>query len=389
MGKPSKHGSQIDGLPWPRILLHKGHCRGYIISANRLTPKKCDLCTMFENKEKTSIDKLGEFGLIDHLTSVIELSSQHTVLGTGDDGALLDAKGKQIVISTDSLVENVHFDMMYTPLKHLGYKAAVANFSDICAMNALPEQITVSISFSSKYTLEAIEELYSGILIACKKYKVDLVGGDTCTIPSGLVINVTAIGYQDAGKEVKRGGAKEGDLLCVTGDLGGAFMGLQLLEREKRVFLENKEMKPDLQDHDYIVGRQLRPEARIDLVNMLAEHEIIPTSMIDVSDGLSSEIFHLSKYSDVDFAVYEDKLPIDQDTYNMAMEFGIDPTTAALNGGEDYEILFTIPQSDYDKVKNSQDISVIGYAREKGMKNQLISKSGNVHDLQAQGWQHE
>jgi thiamine-monophosphate kinase len=256
-------------------------------------------------------------------------------------------------------------------------------------MNAVPEQITVSISFSSKYTLESIEELYSGILIACKKYKVDLVGGDTCTIPSGLVINVTAIGYQDAGKEVKRGGAKEGDLLCVTGDLGGAFMGLQLLEREKRVFLENKEMKPDLQDHDYIVGRQLRPEARVDLVNMLAEHEIIPTSMIDVSDGLSSEIFHLSKHSEVDFAVYEDKLPIDQDTYNMAMEFGIDPTTAALNGGEDYEILFTIPQSDYDKVKNSQDISVIGYAREKGMKNQLISKSGNVHALQAQGWQHE
>ena len=344
---------------------------------------------MFENKETTNIDELGEFRLIKHLTSAITLETDQTLIGAGDDAALIDPKGKKTVVSTDLLVEQVHFDMMYTPLKHLGYKAAVVNFSDICAMNALPSQLTISIAFSSKYTLEAIEELYAGILLACKKYNVDLIGGDTSTIPNGLVISGTAIGFVDEKEVVKRSGAQAGDLLCVTGDLGGAYMGLQLLEREKRVFLEQKDMQPDLKNHDYIVGRQLKPEARIDVIKFLKESGITPTAMMDISDGLSSEIFHLSESSEVDFTVFEEKLPIDQDTFNMAVEFGIDPTTSALNGGEDYELLFTIKQSDYDKVKNNPDISVIGHAKEKGMKNELHSKQGNTYVLQAQGWQHK
>ncbi|MBO6516322.1 MAG: thiamine-phosphate kinase [Bacteroidia bacterium] len=343
---------------------------------------------MFENKETTSIDQLGEFGLIKHLISAIKLETDRTIIGAGDDAAVLDPKGQKLVVSTDMLVENVHFDMMYTPLRHLGYKAAVVNFSDIVAMNAVPSQLTISIAFSSKYTLEAIEELYAGVLLACKQYKVDLVGGDTSTSPRGLVISGTAIGYSGETDVVKRSGAKPGDLLCVTGDIGGAYMGLQLLEREKRVFLEHSDMKPDLKDHDYIVGRQLKPEARVDVMTNLAKNGIVPTSMMDISDGLSSEIFHLSEASKVDFSIFEEKLPIDQDTFNMAVEFGIDATTAALNGGEDYELLFTISQDDYEKIKNDPDITVIGHAKEAGMKNQLISKQGNAYELQAQGWQH-
>lgn len=354
-----------------------------------------DLCSqylrfiMFENKETTNIEELGEFGLIKHLTNAITLETDQTLIGAGDDAALIDSKGKSVLVSTDCLVENVHFDMMYTPLKHLGYKAAVVNFSDICAMNALPQQLTLAMAFSSKYTLEAIEELYSGVLIACKKYGVDLIGGDTCTIPNGLVLTGTALGFTDEKNVVKRSGAKPGDLLCVSGDLGGAYMGLQLLEREKRVFLEQKDMQPDLKNHDYIVGRQLKPEARVDVVKMLKELNITPTSMMDISDGLSSEIFHLSEASKVDFTVFEEKLPIDQDTFNMAVEFGIDPTTAALNGGEDYELLFTVSQADYDKIKGNLDISIIGHAKESGMKNELVSKQGNHYELKAQGWQHK
>ena len=343
---------------------------------------------MFENKETTNIEELGEFRLIKHLISAISLETDQTLIGAGDDAALIDPKGAKAIVSTDLLIEQVHFDMMYTPLKHLGYKAAVVNFSDICAMNGNPSQLTISIAFSSKYTLEAIEELYAGILLACKKYNVDLIGGDTSTIQSGLVISGTAIGFIDEKDVVKRSGAKAGDLLCVTGDLGGAYMGLQLLEREKRVFLEQKDMQPDLKNHDYIVGRQLKPEARVDVIKFLKESDIVPTAMMDISDGLSSEIFHLSEASEVDFTVFEEKLPIDQDTFNMAVEFGIDPTTAALNGGEDYELLFTINQGDYEKVKNNPDISVIGHAKEKGMKNELHSKQGNTYALQAQGWQH-
>ncbi len=344
---------------------------------------------MFENKERTTVDQLGEFGLINHLISAIKLETDQTLVPAGDDAAIIATKGKDLVVSTDMLVENVHFDVMYTPLKHLGYKAAVVNFSDICAMNAIPSQLTMSMAFSSKYTLEAIEELYSGILLACKKYKVDLVGGDTCTIPQGLVLTGTAMGFGDNNNTTKRAGAKPGDLLCVTGDLGGAYMGLQLLEREKRVFLDNNEMKPDLGSHDYIVGRQLKPEARIDVIEILKNLEIQPTSMIDISDGLSSEVFHLSEASKVDFSIYEDKLPIDQDTFDMAVEFGIDPTTAALNGGEDYELLFTVDQQEYEKLKAHLDITIIGYAKEAGMKNELISKQGNTYELKAQGWKHK
>ena len=343
---------------------------------------------MFENKETTNIDELGEFRLIKHLTKAISLETDQTLIPAGDDAAMVDPKSKKMLISTDMLVEQVHFDMMYTPLKHLGYKAAVANFSDICAMNGFPSQLTMSLAFSSKYTLEAIEELYTGILLACKKYKVDLIGGDTCTIPTGLVLSGTAIGFIEEKDAVKRSGAKSGDLLCVSGDLGAAYMGMQLLEREKRVFLEQKDMQPDLKNHDYIVGRQLKPEARIDIVKFLKESNIRPTSMMDISDGLSSEIFHLSEASKVDFTVFEEKLPIDQGTFDMAVEFGIDPTTAALNGGEDYELLFTITQSDYEKIKDNPDISVIGHAKEAGMKNELHSKQGNIYALQAQGWQH-
>lgn len=344
---------------------------------------------MFENKETTSIDQLGEFGLIDHLVSAIQLETDQVILGVGDDSAVIDPKGKKAIVSTDLLVENVHFDMMYTPLKHLGYKLAVANFSDICAMNVIPAQLTVSMAFSSKYTLEAIEELYAGVLLACKQYKVDLIGGDTSTLATGMVLSGTALGWAEESVIVKRSGAKPGDLLCVSGDLGGAYMGLQLLEREKRVFLEHKDMKPDLKNHDYIVGRQLRPEARIDILKALKELKVQPTAMMDISDGLSSEIFHLSKASNVDFSIFEDKLPIDQGTFDMAVEFGIDPTTAALNGGEDYELVFTIKQEDYEKIKGDPDISVIGHAKEAGMKNELISKQGNQYELQAQGWQHK
>ncbi len=343
---------------------------------------------MFENREKTDIAELGEFGLIEHLAKAFPIKLATTIKGIGDDAAQIENGENHLVISTDLLVENVHFDLMYTPLKHLGYKVVVANLSDICAMNVIPTQLTVSIAFSSKYTLEAIEELYVGIQLACEKYNVDLVGGDTSTIAQGLVISGTAIGFGKVDTIVARKGAKEGDLLCVTGDLGGAYMGLQLLEREKRVFLDNPEMQPDLKNHDYIVSRQLKPEARIDVIGLLSELKIVPTSMIDISDGLASETFHLSKASDVAFAIHEDKLPIDQDTYNMAVEFGIDSTTAAMNGGEDYELLFTVDQKHFEKIQKELDISIIGYVREKSMKNQMISKQGNPYDLVAQGWKH-
>lgn len=343
---------------------------------------------MFENSDKTDIASLGEFGLIDHIAKAFPITLDATHIGIGDDAAVLTGAGMEILISTDLLIEQVHFDLMYMPLKHLGYKAVVSNLSDICAMNAIPGHITMSIAFSSKFTLEAIEELYTGVQLACKKYQVDLIGGDTCTSPKGLTISVTAVGFAEKAAIVQRSGAKEGDLLCVSGDLGGAYMGLQLLEREKRVFLENPEMQPDLKNHDYIVGKQLKPEARVDIVRLLSSLEIQPTAMIDISDGLSSETLHLSKASNVAFAIYEDKLPIDQDTFNMAMDFGIDATTAAMNGGEDYELLFTVDQKHYDLLKSHPDISIIGYARDLGMKNQMISKQGNSYDLVAQGWKH-
>jgi len=343
---------------------------------------------MFENKERTSLEELGEFGLIDHLAQYAPSHSASTSYGIGDDAAVIkqSVEGNSTLVTTDFLIESVHFDLAYTPLKHLGFKAVVANISDIYAMNGKPEQITVSVALSSKFSLEAIEELYAGIYLACDEYKVDLVGGDTTSSTKGLIISITAIGTVKDDRIVFRKGAKAGDLVCVSGDLGGAYMGLQLLEREKRIFLEHPEMQPDLELHDYIVGRQLKPNARKDIIEYFEAEKILPTSMIDISDGLSSELFHLSKHSNVSFAIHEEKLPIDQGTYDMAVEFGIDPATAALNGGEDYELLFTLDQKEFEKIKTSFDISIIGYAREAQHKNQLISKQGNVHDLIAQGW---
>ena len=341
---------------------------------------------MFEEKEKTSIEKLGEFKLIDHLTSSFETKHKETLLGVGDDAAILKINNSTQLISTDIFIENIHFDMMYSPLVHIGYKCITASISDIYAMNAQPKQVLVSIAISSKYTLQAAEELYTGIRAACEKYDIDLIGGDTSSSVTGMAITVTAIGYADEDKIVRRSGAKEGDLLCVSEDLGGAYIGLQLLEREKQVFLETKDMQPDLEGKDYVIGRQLRPEARKDIIDLLEDLGIVPTSMIDISDGLSSEVFHLCKQSNIGMKIYEEKLPIDQQTYDTALEFNIPPTTTAMNGGEDYELLFTLPQSQYDKIKNSLDITVIGYCTAAHEGKEIITKSGSVVPLEAQGW---
>ncbi len=341
---------------------------------------------MFENKGRTELNQLGEFGLINHLTKDIELQNKSSIKGVGDDAAVLDFKSKKTLISTDLLLENIHFDLAYTPLKHLGYKAIQVNLSDIYAMNGTPSQVTVSIGLSSKFSLEAVEEIYSGIQIACKKYNVDLVGGDTSSSKQGLVISVTSIGYADEKDICYRDGAQEGDLICVSGDLGAAYIGLQLLEREKLIYLENPNIQPDLEGKDYIVERQLKPEARKDIIESLKELQLKPTAMIDVSDGLASDILHICKQSNKGCNIYEEKIPLDPMTFDTAREFGIDPTTCALNGGEDYELLFTIAQSDYDKIKNSADISIIGHITDSASGCHLISKSGNVHPLKAQGW---
>lgn len=341
---------------------------------------------MFDKKDKTDINDLGEFGLIQHLTQAIEVTEKSTVKGIGDDAAVLHFSDKRTLISTDLLLENIHFDLRYVPLKHLGYKAVQVNLSDIYAMNGIASQITFSIGLSSKFPLEAVEEIYEGALIACKKYNVDLVGGDTSASAQGLVISVTSIGYADTDKIAYRSGAKDGDLLCVSGDLGGAYVGLQLLEREKQIFLENPKIQPDLEGKDYIVERQLKPEARRDVIELLGKLHVKPSAMIDISDGLASEILHICKASNVGCKLYEDKIPIDPMTYETAREFGLDPTVCALNGGEDYELLFTIPQSDYDKIKDQSDISVIGYITEASAGCEMISKSGNVHEIKAQGW---
>ncbi|WP_374166132.1 thiamine-phosphate kinase [Arcticibacter sp. MXS-1] len=341
---------------------------------------------MFENKEKTEISKLGEFGLIEFLTRNIEVSNSSSLKGIGDDAAVLDFGGKKALISTDLLLEGIHFDLAYTPLKHLGYKAIQVNLSDIYAMNGIATQVTVSLGFSSKFPLEAVEELYEGMLIACKKYNVDIVGGDTTSSKQGLVISVTSIGYADEQDICYRNTAAEGDLICVSGDLGGAYVGLQLLEREKKIFLENPKIQPDLEGKDYIVERQLKPEARRDIVLQLKEMGVKPTSMIDISDGLSSELIHICTQSDKGCNLYEDKIPLDPMTYETAREFNLDPTVCALSGGEDYELLFTIKQDDYDKVKNNPDITTIGHITEKSAGMNLISKSGVVHTLKAQGW---
>ena len=301
---------------------------------------------MLENKEKTTIAQLGEFGLIDHISKAVTLTQKTSVKGIGDDAAVLDFSAMQTLVSTDLLLEGIHFDLRYVPLKHLGYKAIQVNLSDIYAMNGRASQVTFSLGLSSKFPLEAVEELYEGALLACKSFGVDLVGGDTSASAQGLVISVTSLGYADADKIAYRSGALEGDLICVSGDLGGAYVGLQLLEREKKIFLENPNIQPDLEGKDYIVERQLKPEARKDIVELLASIEVKPNAMIDVSDGLASEILHICRASNCGCKLYEEKIPIDPMTYETAREFGLDPTVCALNGGEDYELLFTVKQAD-------------------------------------------
>lgn len=340
-----------------------------------------------KNQSLTPLDQLGEFGLIDHLTESVKNENESTVKGIGDDAAVLDYKDKQTVISTDMLAEGVHFNLAYVPLKHLGYKSVIINLSDIYAMNAVPEQILVSIAVSNRFPVEALEELYEGIKIACKKYKVDLVGGDTTSSGSGLIISITAIGSAEKDDLVYRSGCAEKDLLVVSGDLGAAYLGLQILERENRVFKVNPNMQPDLAGYDYIVGRQLKPEARKDIIQLLKELDVKPTSMIDVSDGLSSEVLHLSKQSGYGFRIYEEKIPMDPMVIRTADEFGINPVTCALNGGEDYELLFTISQTDFAKIKGNPNLTVIGHAAEKNGENYLMLKeSDSAVKLTAQGW---
>ncbi|WP_298708749.1 thiamine-phosphate kinase [Chitinophaga sp.] len=337
-------------------------------------------------EERTEINDLGEFGLIDRLTRNIEIRNAGTILGVGDDGAVIDHFGKQTVVSTDMLVEGIHFDLMYTPLKHLGYKSVVVNLSDIYAMNAVPTQVTMSIAFSNRFSLEALDEFYDGVYAACERYNVDLIGGDTTSSQKGFIISVTAIGEVTPGQFVKRSTAQKGDLLCVSGDLGAAYLGLTLLEREKQIFLENPKVQPDLENQTYIIGRQLKPEARQDIIAFLAEKEIIPTSMMDVSDGLSSEILHICRQSEVGCVLYEDKIPVHDDARQMAMQFGLDPTACALSGGEDYELLFTMKQADYDKIVLNEAIAVIGYITGPEEGAHIITRGGNKHEITAQGW---
>jgi thiamine-monophosphate kinase len=334
----------------------------------------------------TPLSELGEFGLIEQLTGTYHPSRPSTLKGIGDDAAVLDHGDKVVLVSTDLLIEGVHFDLTYYPLKHLGYKAVVVNLSDIYAMNGTPEQITVSIAVSSKFSLEAIEEIYSGIYMACRQYNVDLVGGDTTTSRIGLVISVTVIGSAENQEVVFRSGAKEHDLICVSGDLGGAYAGLLILEREKSVYKADPNMQPELEGLDYLLQRQLKPEPRRDIVELLRESGVKPSAMIDVSDGVASDIRHIAKKSNLGCVLFEEKLPIFQATWDQLGIMQIDPTTAALNGGEDYELLFTIHQSDYDKIKDHQDIHIIGYMTEPAEGHHLISRSGTKVELKAQGW---
>jgi len=344
--------------------------------------------SIFENKEQkfTSISSLGEFGLIDHITKGIEHYNDSTLKGVGDDAAVIKCGAFCQVVSTDLLVEGVHFDLSYAPLKHLGYKAVVVNLSDICAMNVIPTQITVSLALSNRFPLEAVEELYAGVKLACKQYEVDLIGGDTTSSLSGLMISVTAIGSAKEDDIVYRSGAGEKDLIVTTGDLGGAYLGLQILEREKAVFMEDKNMQPDLHGSEYVLERQLKPEARKDVVEMFKKMDLKPTSMIDISDGLSSELLHLAKSSDAGLQVYEEKIPVDPTVMTIAEEFNLNGVTCALNGGEDYELLFTVAQNDYDKIKANPNMTIIGYMTEKSSGVHLITHDAKAIPLTAQGW---
>jgi thiamine-monophosphate kinase len=345
---------------------------------------------MFEDRKqkKTSIAELGEFGLIERLTKPAKTIQPSTVKGVGDDTAVIDFGEKYLLLTKDLLLEGVHFDLMYYPLKHLGYKAITVNLSDIYAMNGTPTQVVVGIGLSSKFSLEAIEEIYSGMYLACEKYGVDLVGGDTTGSRQGLIISVTATGFVDKNKIVYRHGAKVGDLVCVSGDLGGAYAGLLILEREKATFQANPNMQPDLQGNDYILERQLKPEAGKDIIRILDDLKIKPTAMIDISDGLASELKHICKNSESGCTIYEEKIPIDQSTFDTARSFNIDPTTCAMNGGEDYELLFTIDLSQYETIKNIPEITVIGHITEAKEGINLITRSGQMVAIQAQGWDH-
>lgn len=340
------------------------------------------------SENRTEISDLGEFGLIDLLSEKVIIKNSSSIKGIGDDAAVIDAGDHVKVVSTDLLMEGVHFDLSYSPLPHLGFKAVAVNVSDIAAMNAIPKQITVSIALSNRFSIEAVEALYEGIYAACEHYGVDLVGGDTTASRSGLVISVTAIGEAKKEQISYRSGAKENDILCVTGDLGAALVGLQILEREKQVFLANPDMKPELDKYTVITGRQLRPDARMDIIHEFAELGIVPTSMMDISDGLASEIFHICKASGVGATIYEDKLPIDKQTFDTAVELSLDPITCVLNGGEDYELVFTIGQKDFAKLEKHPDIHFIGHITKPEEGKYLVTKSGTAVQIKAQGWKH-
>lgn len=339
-------------------------------------------------EQRTEIGELGEFGLIDRLAEKFVHLNKETVKGIGDDTAVIDAGDKYLLMSTDMLIEGPHFDLAYVPLQHLGYKAIAVNVSDIAAMNGTPKQVTVGLGLSNRFSVEAVEMIYEGINAACKEYKVDLVGGDTTSSSAGLIISVSILGEVSKERVVYRSQAMENDIVCVTGDLGAAFVGLQVMEREKEEFLVNPDMQPKLDKYDYIVGRQLRPKARMDIIHEFAELNILPTSMIDISDGLASEIFHICKQSGLGAAIYEDKLPIDKQAFETAAEFSIDPNSCALNGGEDYELLFTVGQDDFEKIKNHPDIHTIGYMQAKSKGRTFVTRSNNVVELTAQGWRH-
>jgi len=339
-----------------------------------------------KNRERTPLSDFGEFALIEHLTRNFKINHTSTVKGIGDDAAVLDFKDKQVVVSTDLLVEGIHFDLSYVPLKHLGYKAVVVNLSDVYAMNGTPTQITISIAVSNRFPVEALEEFYAGIETAAIMYNVDVIGGDTTSSQTGMLISITAIGEVKKGEEVFRNGAKPNDLLVVSGDLGGAFMGLQVLEREKEVYKVNPNSQPDLEPYTYIIERQLKPEARKDIIKLLSDLKVQPTSMIDISDGLSSEIIHLCKQSQVGCDLFEEKIPLDPVVISACEEFKIDSTTVALNGGEDYELLFTISQDDYPKIKANPNLTVIGYMKEAEAGMHLVTRAESKIPLKAQGW---
>lgn len=343
---------------------------------------------MTEKESKPTLATLGEFGLIERITGGLVMKQESTLKGVGDDAAVIACGDEGMVVTTDLLLEGIHFNLMYMPLKHLGYKSVIVNLSDVYAMNATPRQITVSLAVSSKFTLEMIDELYGGIQLACDKYGVDLVGGDTTSSLTGMMLSITALGTAPLSDITYRSGARPSDLLCVTGDLGGAYMGLQLLERENEVFKVHPSMKPQFEGYDYILQRQLKPEARGDVVELLRKINIRPTSMIDISDGLSSEILHLCKSSGVGCHLYEERIPYDQQTRNMALEFNINPLVAALNGGEDYELLFTIPLEDHDKVRDDPDITVIGHMTRAEEGAMLVASGGTLIPLHAQGFNH-